>query len=245
MSSSLRHFGPVQIINAAILALRQIMSPPFRRMLLRAIGLTLLILGLVWFGLTRLLNYYLASHTLSASWPVVDTLAFFVAGAGLMVGLAFLIPPVSALVSGFFLDDAAEQVEKAHYPDDPPGEPLSVARSLVYGLRFAGLSLAVNLFALLLFFIPGVNLAAFFIANGYLLGREYFEMAAARFRPMAEAEAMRLRNRPIVFGAGLVVALLVAIPVVNLLTPLFGIALMVHIHKHVERVERAREPIQK
>jgi len=237
--SSLRHTGPVQIINAAIQALRQIVSPPFRRMLLRSIGLTVLILGLVWFGLTRLLNYYLASHALSASWPVLDTLAFFVAGAGLMVGLAFLIPPVSALVSGYYLDDAAELVEKTDYPEDPPGKPLSVGLSLLYGLRFAGLSLVINLFALLLFFIPGVNMAAFFIANGYLLGREYFEMAAARFRPMAEAEAMRLRNRATVFGAGLVAALVVAVPVLNLLTPLFGIALMVHVHKSVQRAELA------
>ncbi|GHE69194.1 cysteine biosynthesis protein [Camelimonas fluminis] len=239
MISSLRHTGPVQIFNAAIQALRQIVSPPFRRMLLRSVGLTLLILGLVWFGLTRLLNHYLASHSLSASWPILDTLAFFVAGAGLMVGLAFLIPPVSALVSGYYLDDAAELVEKTDYPEDPPGKPLSVGLSLLYGLRFAGLSLVINLFALLLFFIPGVNMAAFFIANGYLLGREYFEMAAARFRPMAEAEAMRLRNRATVFGAGLVAALLVAVPVLNLLTPLFGIALMVHVHKSVQRAELA------
>lgn len=242
MISSLQRTGPVQIIDAAVRAFRQIISPPFRRMLLRSVGLTLLILGLVWFGLTRLLNYYLASHTLSDSWPILDTLAFFVVGAGLLVGLAFLIPPVSALVSGYFLDDAADLVEKTNYPDDAPGTPLSFARSLLYGLRFAGLSLVVNIFALMLFFIPGVNLAAFFIANGYLLGREYFEMAAARFRPMPEAEAMRLRNRATVFSAGLIAALMVAVPVLNLLTPLFGIALMVHVHKHVARRELARRP---
>lgn len=242
MITSLQRSGPVQIFQAAQRAFRQIISPPFRRMLLRSVGLTIAILGLIWFGLTRLLNYYLASHSLSSSWPIVDTLAFFVVGAGLMVGLAFLIPPVSALVSGYYLDDAAELVEKSDYPDDLPGTPLSLGRSLIYGLRFAGLSLVINLFALLLFFIPGVNLAVFFIANGYLLGREYFEMAAARFRPMAEAEAMRLRNRVTVFGAGLVAAALVAVPVLNLLTPLFGIALMVHVHKNVQRSELAKRP---
>lgn len=232
--------GPLHLIDAAVRAFRQVLSAPFRSMLLRSVGLTILVLGLIWFGLTRLLNYYLEGHSLSASWPILDSLAFFVVGAGLLIGLAFLIPPVSALVSGYFLDDAAELVEKTNYPSDPPGTPLSFARSIVYGLRFAGLSLVVNLFALLLFFIPGVNLAAFFIANGYLLGRDYFEMAAGRFRPMPEAGAMRLRNRATVFGAGLIAACLVAIPVLNLLTPLFGIALMVHVHKRVERAERAQ-----
>lgn len=231
--------GPADLTDAAARAFRQVLSPPFRRMLLRSIGLTVLILAVVWFGLTRLAGHFLDGHALSAAWPVLDTLAYFLVGAGLLVGLAFLIPPVSALVSGYFLDDAAELVERTNYPDDPPGQPMSVWRSLVCGLRFAGLSLALNLLALLLFFIPGVNVAAFFAVNGYLLGREYFEMAAARFRPVAEADAMRRRNRGFVFCAGLVTAAILAVPALNLITPLFGVAMMVHVHKRVARYERA------
>ncbi|WP_188607905.1 sulfate transporter family protein [Chelatococcus reniformis] len=227
------------LVEGAVKAFSQILSPPFRRLLSLSLLLTAGILLLVWFGLTRLFNYYLSNHSISGSYPILDTLAFFLVGIGLFVGLAFLLPPVSALVSGYFLDEAAEAVEQRYYPNDVPGTPLSFGRSLLYGLRFAGLSLAVNIVALLLVFVPGVNLIAFFVANGYLLGREYFEMAAARFRPVADAEAMRVRNRATVFLGGLAIAALVVVPFANLLTPLFGIALMVHVHKALSRAEPA------
>ena len=124
------------------------------------------------------------------------------AGAGLFVALAYLLPAVSAIVAGYFLDDVAEVVERTDFPQDPMGRPLPLGRALLYGLRFAGLSLVVNLVALLLFFVPLVNIGVFFAANAYLLGREYFELAAGRFRPIEEASRMRQENRGTVLLAG-------------------------------------------
>ena len=109
-------------------------------------------------------------------------------------------------------------------------------------MRFALLALFVNFCALVLFFVPGVNLIAFFAANAYLFGREYFEMAALRFRPRQDAARLREENRALVLVAGAVMAAFVLIPIVNLATPLFGIALMVHLHKGV--AARARPPVR-
>jgi CysZ protein len=221
------------LVHAAFAAWRQVLSPPFRKILWRSLALTLALLVLVWFGLTRLLGHYLKFHPLSTDYPVLDSLAFFLAGAGLFVALAYVLPAISALVAGYFLDDAAEVVERTDFPQDPPGRALPLGQALLYGLRFAGLSLLVNLVALLLFFVPVVNLVAFFAANAYLLGREYFELAALRFRPPGEAARMRAEHRPTVLLAGAMMAGLVVVPVANLLTPLFGIALMVHVHKRL------------
>ncbi|HEX8663114.1 MAG TPA: sulfate transporter family protein [Beijerinckiaceae bacterium] len=221
------------LVSAAFAAWRQVFSRPFRKILWRSIALTVLLLGLVWFGLTRLFSYYLKGHPLSADYPLLDSLAFFLAGAGLFVALAYILPAISALVAGWFLDEAAEVVERTDFPGDPPGRPLPTGQAFLYGLRFAGLSLVVNLVALILFFVPVVNLAAFFAANAYLLGREYFELAALRFRPPQEAAAMRAAHRPTVLLAGAMMAALVVVPVLNLLTPLFGVALMVHVHKRL------------
>jgi CysZ protein len=219
------------LLRVAFAAWRQVLSPPFRKILLKSVALTIALLALVWFALTRLFAAYLANNPLSADYPVLDGFAFFLAGAGLFIALAYFLPAVSALVAGAFLDDAAEIVERTDYPNDPPGQPLSFGRSLLYGARFAGLSLLVNLAALILFFVPVVNVIAFFAANSYLLGREYFELVAGRFRPMPEAATMRVAFRPTVLMAGAMLAGLVLIPVLNLLTPLFGVALMVHLHK--------------
>ena len=53
------------------------------------------------------------------------------------------------------------------------------------------LALVVYLCALPFIFFAGLGVIILFLANAYLLGREYFELAAMRFRPPAEAKAMR------------------------------------------------------
>lgn len=221
------------LIEAAFRAWAQVLSPALRGVLWKSLALTIALLALVWFALTRVLGAYLESHDLAADYPFVDSIAFFLAGAGLVIALAYLLPAASAVVAGYFLDDVAEVVETADFPEDPPGRALPVGRALLYGLRFAGLSLVVNLVALALVFVPVVNIGVFFFANAYLLGREYFELAAGRFRPMEEAARMRVEHRGTVLIAGAMLAALVLVPVLNLLTPLFGVALMVHVHKRL------------
>jgi len=223
------------LIQAAFAAVRQVFSAPLRAILWKSLGLTVGILVVVWFGLTQAINWFLSQHHLSVDYPFLDTLAVFFAGAGLFVGLAYVMPAVSILVAGYFLDDAAEIVERTDFPGDPPGVALPLGTAMFYAVRFAGLALLVNLVALILFFVPGVNLVAFFGANAYLLSREYFELAAGRFRPMAEAGAMRRHYGGTTLLAGVLLAGLMVVPVLNLVTPLFGIALMVHVHKGLSR----------
>ena len=95
------------------------------------------------------------------------------------------------------------------------------------------------LIALPFVFFAGVGFIAFFIATAWLLGREYFELAAMRFRPPEEAKAMRRDNAATIFTAGLIIAAFVSIPVVNLATPLFGMAFMVHMHKRLSGPDAA------
>jgi CysZ protein len=84
----------------------------------------------------------------------------------------------------------------------------------------------------------GFGAILFFLATAYLLGREYFDLAAMRFHPVAEAKALRHAHRTTVFMAGLFIAGFVSIPIVNLATPLFGTAFMVHVHKRLVGVRR-------
>lgn len=228
-------------LDIAIKSFRQILSRPFRRVLLIMLAATFACLALIWFGLTHLFAYYLASRPLGEIPAYLETAAHLFASFGLVIGLVFLIPSVSALVAGFFLDQVAGLVEKEHYPMDPPGRDVPIMRSIGDGARFAGASLGVNLLALALILVPGVNLFAFLAANGYLLGRQYFEAAAARFHPPEDVRALRQRYRWSIFLAGLIVALLVSIPIVNLLTPLFGTTLLVHVHKRIQQWVYDRE----
>jgi CysZ protein len=171
----------------------------------------------------------------------VTTALVWMTGAGLFVGALFLIAPVTAIFAGLFLDDIAAAVEGTHYPDDPPGQPMAILPSIVLSLKFLVVVAAANLVALLLVLLPGINFAVFFLVNGYLLGREYFTFAAMRLRSEAEANRLRRRNGTPIFLAGLIIAGFMAIPLLNLLTPAFAAAVMVHLHKRIAAADRVSQ----
>lgn len=214
------------MLNDALESLRDIFTPPFRSVLLKSLGLTLALLALFWIGVEGVLQTFLTSQD---TW--VNAILSVLAGVGLIVGLGFLVAPVTTLIAGLFLDDIAETVETTRFAGDPMGRAMPLGRSLIITLRFTGIVILGNLFALALLLVPGVNVIAFFVVNAYLISREYFEAAAMRYRPPEEARAMRRANAPKVFVAGLLIAALLAVPILNLVTPLFATALMVRLHK--------------
>ena len=223
------------MFSAARLALSEIFSRPFRAVLWKSLGLSIAVLVVFWLGFEALLSWAIDIQ----SYPWIKTVVGIVAGLGLLVGLAFLVAPVTALVAGLFTDEIAAVVERTHYADDPPGRDLPIGEALVDAVLFAGVAVVVNLIALVLLLVPGVNLIAFLVGNGYLIGREYFEASARRFNSRQRAREVRRANGVTVFVAGLVIALFLAVPILNLLTPLFAMAFMTHVYKRVSGFEVA------
>lgn len=231
------------MFDAAIKALSQMVSPPLRSILWKAIGLALLLIALTAVGLQRALSWLAGSGeqwahtTLGPSYDTpVHILAWIVsiaAGLGIVVGAIFLMPAITSLVASFFVDDIADHVEREHYPADKPGVALPAGRAMIEGSKTAALTIIVYVVALPFVLFAGAGFVIFFILTAWLLGREYFELAAMRFRPVDEAKAMRKHHGATVFTAGLFIAAFVSIPIVNLATPLFGMAFMVHMHKRL------------
>jgi CysZ protein len=233
------------MLDAAIKALEQLLSPPFRSVLLKSIALALVLLLAMGIGLHRLIAWLIGGgggwvETAlgpTAHGPVnaLEWVLTIVAGFGLVAGAIFLMPAVTSLVAGLYADEIAELVEREHYPADVPGMALPIGRALIEGLKTAALALVVYLVALPFLLLAGIGAIIFFIATAFLLGRVYFELAALRFHPVAEAKRLRKAHQGSVFLAGLLIAAFVSIPIVNLATPLFGMALMVHMHKRIGR----------
>jgi len=231
------------MIDAAIKALSQMVTPPFRSVLLKSVGLAVALLIVLGIVLDWLLIWLTGEGgqwvetTLGplAHWPVVTLgwILAFAIGFGLLVGAIFLMPAVTSVIASFFADEIAEHVEREHYPADPPGHALPLARASLEGVKIALLSLLVYVVSLPFLLFAGLGAIIFFLATAYLLGREYFELAAMRFHPVEEAKRLRRIHRGTVFTAGCFIAAFVSIPIVNLATPLFGTAFMVHIHKKV------------
>lgn len=229
------------ILRAAFLAIRDVFSPPFRAVFWKSLGLTAVVLVALWFAVRWLfahvaLPFFAGFAPEMPAWvDNAETFAGWAAGLLLAVLLAFLIAPVSAVIAGLFLDDVAEVVERDQYPGVPVGRALPLGRGIVLSLKFFGIVVLGNLLAFALLLVPVVNIGAFFVVNGYLLGREYFQFAALRYRSEAEADALRRRHGPTIFLAGLVLAAFLAVPILNLLTPLFAAATMVHLHQRISQ----------
>jgi CysZ protein len=230
-------------------------TPALRHVLVKAVGLALILIVIIGILLQRLLSA-LATHGAEwaeqtsgfaphAAWSALAWILSIMAGLGIVTGALFLMPTIAAFVGSFFVDETAEAVEREYYPAEPLGRALPFLRALIEGIKIAVLTLIVYFFALPFIFFAGLGIIILFLANSYLLGREYFELAAMRFHPPYEAKAMRKANAVYVFLAGMVIAVFVSIPVVNLATPIFAMAFMVHVHKRMtgkraELVERPR-----
>ncbi|MCK1389944.1 sulfate transporter family protein [Bradyrhizobium sp. 1] len=244
------------MLDAAVKALSQMMSPPMRSILWRSVGLALVLIVVLAIGLQRLLSWFATygevwlEGLLGPGWhSSLEVLAWIIsiaAGLGVVFGSVFLMPAITSLVASFFVDDVADVVEREYYPAERPGVALPFNQAITEGIKTALLTILVYLVALPLVFLAGAGFLVFFLAAAWLLGREYFELAAMRFRSPEEAKAMRRDNAATIFTAGLFIAAFVSIPIVNLATPIFAMAFMVHMHKRLsgprpELIEPARQ----
>ncbi|QOZ30424.1 sulfate transporter family protein [Bradyrhizobium sp. CCBAU 53421] len=244
------------MFDAAVKALSQILSPPMRTILWRSIGLALVLITVLAIGLQRLLSWFadagevwaegMLGPSFHSTLHVLSWIISISAGLGVVLGGIFLMPAITSLVASLFVDDVADHVEREHYPADHPGTALPVTLATIEGVKTALLTVLVYLVALPFVLFAGAGFIIFFIATAWLLGREYFELAAMRFRSPDDAKAMRKENAATVFTAGLFIAAFVSIPIVNLATPLFGMAFMVHMYKRLSGPRRELiEPVRR
>lgn len=131
----------------------------------------------------------------------VSTAGEFAASIAVVVLAIALSPAASMLVGGVLFDFAAERVEQAI--GAPKGRNVPLREGVLNGLRIAAPALALNLIVIPLYFIPVVNAVTFYTLNGYLMGREYATITAARHMSYAQALALRKRHGAAVFAIGL------------------------------------------
>ena len=154
----------------------------------------------------------------------------------MLIASAFLMVPVAAAFTGLFLDDVAQAVEDRHYPDLPPAKGQGVWQGLRASLGLLLLVLLANLFLLILspFAGPFAPLL-YFGVNGFLLGREYFRAVALRRMSLPEAKALGRKEAWRIWIAGVLMALPLVLPLVNLLVPVLGTATFTHIYHRIKK----------
>ncbi|MEO0495864.1 MAG: sulfate transporter family protein [Pseudomonadota bacterium] len=224
------------MLVSAFRALNTAARPRFRGAVLRSVGASIALFIAIWFALDATAAYVFdrwAPET-SAAWAWAETAVSWLLGAGLLIAGGFVLAPVTALFAGLFLDTLADDIEGNAQPPGPVGRPLPIGTSIALSIRFLGLVLLVNLVCLLLVILPGINFVIFFIANGYLLGREYFEFVARRHLEEDQVRALRRRHGGAIFLGGLMTAGLLSLPFVGLLAPFLATAMMVHYFRSLQ-----------
>jgi uncharacterized protein involved in cysteine biosynthesis len=145
----------------------------------------------------------------------------------------FLFPVAITGIGSFFLDGVAAAVEERSFPGLPPPRAVALSEEIWAGLRFTGFALLLNVLLLpayiALLFFPPFYAVVFYGVNGYLVGREYYELVALRRLPPQELRrTWRVRRGRFVL-AGAAMAFLLTVPVLNLVAPILATAAMVHL----------------
>ncbi len=221
------------ILSSFLRALGQIDDPRFRRVIGLGVVLSLALLACAY------LVFLLALQTFTPDTLVIPFIGEVTgmhqllgwASLLFMIGLSvFLMVPVAALFSGLFLDEVAAAVEDRHYAFLPPVTPPGRIAQLKEALNLLGLIIGLNVLGLALLPLTGpLYIPAFWVLNGFLLGREYFSLAAQRRLPRDKAKELRRRNFWRIWAAGTLMAAPLSIPIVNLVVPVIGAATFTHL----------------
>ena len=217
-------FLTINMLTAFFKAFHQIWDPASRRAVGIGLITALAVLACLWVAV----GFFLAGVQLFESWWM-DLIADLLGGAATVVLTWCMFPAVVSGVMGLLLDGIAEAVEARHYAHLPPAPGQSLAAVLPVAIRFLAVMVLVNLGLLFFLVFPPVFPFVFYAANGYLLGREYFELVALRRVGGMEALAIRTTHRGRLIVAGTVIAMLLTVPVVNLLAPIVATSVMVHL----------------
>jgi uncharacterized protein involved in cysteine biosynthesis len=213
------------MITAFWRAVSQLFDPSLRRVVLSSIAASLVLLACLVTGV----------------WLALDSVALFDAG-WLNDGIEFigkialvlfswmLFPSAIQLVSGLFLEKVARRVEARYYPELGPASSPPLSETVIGALKFTLTAVALNILALPLYSLFNVfSPVIFYTLNGYLLGREYFEMVANRRLDANGVVVLKKSYRLKIWLVGAVLAFIMTVPVLNLVTPVLATAAMLHI----------------
>jgi CysZ protein len=221
------------ILSAIVKSVAQARQPAFRRVVWLGLALAVALLFAMYAGFLGLIQAF-TPETLTL--PIVGEVRglgtlLSIGSVLFMLGLSvFLMVPVASAFTGLFLDDVADAVEARFYPQLPPAQRPTLWVSLTDSLQYFGLLLGLNLLGLLGFVVSGgVGIVALWLINGFLLAREYFTLVALRRVGAEAARDMRRAHRFRLWGAGLLMALPLSVPLLNLFVPVIGAAVFTHL----------------
>ena len=219
-----------ELPRALALSFAQLGDPAILRVLLKSAVLTVTVVVALAVGLSWVVGQVLERAGMGGANSTGLAVVLTVLMAA--IGLWLLFRIVALAILQLFADDVVAAVERRHYHHAATRmQPLPFTRDVSNSLRGMGRALLANAAALpvagLLLFTAIGPAIVFLLVNAVLLGRELQDMVWLRHPEAATAAAPLSRMAR--FALGAVIALMMAIPFINLLAPIVGAASATHL----------------
>lgn len=212
------------MLQAFAKAFAQLDDPRVHRVLGFSVGLSLAVFALLWLGMGVVLT---ATDLVTFGWLewLLDALGW----VATLLATWLFFPLVASAFVALFLEQVAAAVEIRHWPSLPKAPGLPLGEAVQSAVRFLLLLVVVNVALLaVLVVLPLLWPVAWYAANGFLLGREYFDLVALRRLDRSRVRTLRERHSGELLAMGILAAFLATLPLVNFLVPVVLTAAMVH-----------------
>lgn len=226
------------ILTSFSRALGQLSDPRFRRVVLMGVGITIAALAAMLAATFWLVSWLLGD---GITLPWIGTIGWTTGAASwgsvaiMGVVSAFMMAPLAIGVQSLFLEQIARAVEDRHYPRTT-ASPVPLSTAVSDGIRAFMVLLGINLLALVFYLFTGPFAPFIFYAlNGFVLGREYIQVSALRHLGPKGARTLRRRHLPTIWAAGILMAVPLTVPIINLFVPVLGAATFTHIFHGLNR----------
>ncbi len=220
------------MINFFLIAVSQLPDPAFRRVIFKAILLSVFV-----FICLAILVWFVLSETNIFTFWVFEAFADMFGGITAIVIAWLLFPTLASFFITLFLEDIVEAVESRHYSRILLEKINNPSATFIISLRFTVIALFLNILAIPFYFFtfwfPPLGIFVFYCLNGYLLGREYFELVALRHIKMNDISSIRQSNSWQLFLFGLVTTFIFTIPFINFVAPILGVAGVTHFFRRL------------
>jgi len=212
-------------------AIAQLADWRFQKVFWKSLFLAFVLVLLPFLGITAFLDWILPQ---SVTLPWLGTFAFhggLLSVTGIITAflMSFLMFPIASMIIGFFLEEISDAVEARYYPGLPPVTPVPFLSGVTDAMKFGGIMIALNLVALIFYFMFSLlSPFIFWALNGYLFGNELFQLVAARRMGIKAATRLRKRFWLRIWATGAVLAVPLSLPLVSLLVPILAAAVFTH-----------------
>jgi hypothetical protein len=193
----------------------------FKSLLLAMIVFSLFLIGC---------GYFLFETNLFDS-KIIERISDVFGGVFALVVTIYFFPVLLTFFVSFFIEEIAFEIEKIHYQDLKNPREIPFMENLSCAVRFGFKAFFINIFALFFMIIPVIGVLFYYIINGLLVSREYFQIIS--LRRIKDKEVMRLykkRSKKYIL-AGIFVVFLMTLPIINIFAPIIATSMFVHLSK--------------